>query len=145
MLSLIVVAVLAAGPGPDVVKKGQKAVDLILTLSPELPHRRAWRVGWLAEHYSEKYGIDLDLFVAIIRQESSFRSGIKSCWPTVRNNSSTVTCDRGLAQINEVWIKTWDLDPDRLQYDDSYNLAVAARILKMLQTEYGDEPRWWGR
>lgn len=56
-------------------------------------------------------------------------------------------CDHGLTQVNTVWVDHWDLEPDRLVEDDAYALWFGARVLAILQREYGaDEPRnWWSR
>lgn len=91
-----------------------------------------------------KFGIDPELFTALIAQESSFRS-IKSCYIVHRNRACEVTCDWGLAQVNDVWIKRWNLDPQRLLEDPRYNLETGARILQLLKRQYQEEDNFWSR
>lgn len=107
--------------------------------------RRARHLARLIEYWSDYYHVDPKLIAAILRQESDFESGIKSCWDVIRHREPAVTCDYGIAQVNEIWIEVWNLDPVLLQNDDGYGIAVAARILTRLQKYYGDEPDWYGR
>jgi hypothetical protein len=109
-------------------------------------HSRAVRVARHIDEASSRYNIDSRILVAIIRAESNFEAGIKSCWIVLRHRRCEVTCDYGIAQVNELWIKKWKLDAKRLQFDDRYNIMIAARILSTIQKEFGDqEGNWYGR
>lgn len=90
-------------------------------------------------------GVEPDILAAIVQVESGGRRGRVRCVPARRGSPSPVTCDYGLAQVNDLWVARWRLDPARLRSDDSYTLAVAARILSDLRRRYGGEPSWWGR
>lgn len=128
---------------------GQTASTLqrVEALQPHIDRRRAVSVSQDVDAASSRYGVDPQLLVAIVRQESNFRSGIKQCWVHHPRSGTVITCDYGLAQINEFWIGHWHLDADKLLNDDRYNLMVAARILRMLARLYReDEPlNWYGR
>ena len=94
--------------------KGEVAAREIRSLRPSISVKRSWSIGWLVEHYAAKYDLDPHLIIAILRQESNFDSGIKSCWDKTKPDGTPYkTCDLGIAQINEGWIKTWDLDEDK--------------------------------
>jgi hypothetical protein len=133
MLALaLALAVAGASPTVDYVKK----------FRPGITDRRAAYVAKIIDRAATEYGQDPCLMAAIVRVESYFDSGLIACWPVVRNRSCTTTCDRGLAQINEVWIGIWKLNAQRLQFDDLYNLRVMARLLKQLRTQ-SDAPDWY--
>lgn len=138
-MKLLLMLVLAHTPTMDYVKE----------LRPHISNARAVQVSKHIETVATHHKVDPKLLAAIVRTESNFESGIKACWPwfSKREGVCRHTCDYGLAQINELWIRKWKLDPNRLQYDDRYNLGVAARILRLLQQEYAElEPEnWFGR
>ena len=119
----------------------------IRSLESKLGQARIREAARLVYAAAQQYGINPLILAGIVHQESNFRSGLKQCWSVYRHHQTEVTCDYGLAQVNELWIRRWNLDPDKLQNDDAYNLCVAARILKSLRKTYEDlEPsNWWGR
>ena len=81
-----------------------------------------------------------------MRQESSFREHVRSCYLVARQHASVPTCDHGLTQLNTVWVDHWDLEADRLVEDDAYALWAGARVLAILKREYADaEPNWYSR
>jgi soluble lytic murein transglycosylase-like protein len=92
------------------------------------------------------FGVDPLLLAAIVRQESSFRAGVKACYLVKRSHASVPTCDYGLTQVNQVWVDHWGLEPERLVEDDAYALWFGARVLAILQREYAeDEDNWYSR
>jgi hypothetical protein len=126
-----------------------RAVDetaqYIQTLRPKMNPNRAKRLGQSIDYWAQKYDLDPDLMVALLRVESNFESGLKSCWPAPWIDEEAQTCDHGLAQINETWVRKWNLDPDRLVHDDHYNIWVQARLLAWLKRYFGHEEDWHGR
>lgn len=138
MLALIAVAAI-------VCSQVESPAEHIQEIGYKLAPGRAEKIGRLIEHWSKKYDVEPEILTAILRQESNFESGIKACWIVHRYRTCQITCDYGIAQINELWIKKWGLDPDRLQNDDSYGIRIAARLLAILKREYGHEENWWGR
>lgn len=116
-------------------------------LAPRLSVQRAQEVAVAIEAAAKRYDVDPMLLAAIIKQETDFRTGQKSCWIVQRYAQCRVTCDHGLAQINELWIAKWNLDQHRLLHDDAYNIRIAARILAQLQKTHAEaEPEnWYGR
>lgn len=119
--------------------------DYIRTVAPHVRPKEAVRLGKLIDKVAEKYELDPVLVAAIVKVESDFRGGQKACSVVKRKKACWVTCDRGLAQVNELWIKKWGLDPIRLRTDDAYNLATMARILAFYKRYYGHEPDWFLR
>jgi hypothetical protein len=138
-------ALVTASPVLDQPKLQTPTVEYILSLKPGLGQRQAKRLGRIIDRWALKYEVDPSLIVAIIRQESNFEPSLKSCWPAPWKSPEAVTCDHGLTQINETWVRKWNLDADKLVTDDEYNVAVAARILAILHRYYGQEPEWYGR
>jgi hypothetical protein len=111
----------------------------ILDTTPRL-RRRAEEAGRLAKLIVEaaaEHDLDPRLVAAVVRHESHFRRGLRSCHPR--------GCDLGLGQVNELWIEELALDAERLQHDDRYNLRVTARLLAEARLGHEDDPRWWSR
>lgn len=148
MLGLILAATPAIGiPVADVthVQRTQEEVAAyIMVLKPKMPKWQAKRLGRIICYWADYYQVDAYLMVAIIRTESNFDS-VKACHPAPRKGTDAETCDHGLAQINEVWVSQWSLDPEKLVNDDSYNIYVQARLLAWLRRYYGHEEGWYGR
>jgi soluble lytic murein transglycosylase-like protein len=94
--------------------------------NPTLSAPEAERIARLVETVAEEFKIDVPLFAAIVRQESHFKTGAKSCY----NASGRRTCDYGLAQVNSFWVDELELDAKRLRTDDGYNLRIAGKILR---------------
>ncbi len=144
----LLIAMIATGM-PEVKVDAQRAEDAtaqhILALRPGVGAKRAKRLGKMIDYWAAKYDVDPTLMVAIIRTESNFDSGIKACWPAPWKGPEEITCDHGLAQINQTWIEKWNLDAEKLVTDDSYNIWVMARLLGWIKKYYGEEEEWWGR
>ena len=67
-------------------------------------------------------------------------------WTIRPRPNGSETCDHGVAQINQIWIKQWSLDRERLINDDEYNLIVSAKILSDLKKRFSKiESNWFGR
>jgi len=141
------VAMLMVGP-PDPAGFTRRTVaDLaayVKVLRPGLSDYRALRLARITDHWANRYGVDAALMVTLIRQETYFDS-VEACWPAPWLGRNARTCDRGLAQINDVWVQKWHLDRKRLLEDDWYNIWIQARVLSWTRLHYGDEPDWWGR
>lgn len=113
---------------------------------PKMRISRAVALSKIIDKVAQKYSIDPDVIVAILAQESSFRSGIISCYPRKKPNGCVVmVCDIGIAQINELWIERLNLNPCRLRLDDAYNIDVAGKILSIVRKGNEDEANWWSR
>lgn len=98
----------------------------------------AKRIGKLVVKVCAKHRVDPLLLAAIVMHESAFKPGTLVC--TGRGG-----CDYGLGQINEVHIDDLGLDPERLVFDDAYNLEVAARLLARARRFADTDPKWWSR
>ena len=148
MHALLIALSLTAGT-PGVTEHVRRADDAtaqyILTLRPSVGERQARRLGKIIDYWSDFYGVDPDLMVAILRVESNFQGGIRSCWQVHRYGRVEITCDLGIAQVNQLWIEKWGLDERRLQHDDAYGIQTAARILCWLRRYFPDDPDWQGR
>lgn len=146
MLALLMTAILATG---SVAPEAPQPVtaDYIQRLAPDIAPQKAQRLGASIRKWADHYGVDPILIAAILKQESDYRSGIKSCSIVLRYRRCEVTCDLGIAQVNQLWIEKWKLDAERLQRDDDYNIRIAARILAQLQKEFasGEPEDWYAR
>ena len=141
MKSLLPLFLLAATP-----TTGAVAISgYIQALTPQIGEHRADRLGRLIYEASTHADIDPFLLAAIVRKESTFRSGLKVCYIRHAQNACFATCDLGISQINQSWVSRWHLDEDLLRYDDGYNLRVASRILSNIKRDYGDEETYWSR
>ena len=106
------------------------------------PRVSAKRVRYLAREFvraGHKYDVDPSLMASIAMVESRFRPGLEAHWI----NKGKPTTDRGLMQVNQVWVDRWSLDPDKLRDDDAYNIMVAARILKIIKKQFGQNEKNW--
>lgn len=147
MISLLAAALLAVSPDDALMcldRRTDETPQYIVSLKPEIDRRYARRLGKLIDYWAGRYDLDPDLLVVIIRTESYFMPDTLACWPAPWKGPDEMTCDHGLAQINEVWIDQWGLDADRLVHDDAYNIMVAARLLATLKRDHGEEPGWYG-
>lgn len=122
--------VVAAPPAPP-----PTLLAFVQKSNPQLATKEAERVARLVQQVAEENDIEVPLFAAIVRQESHFKSGAKSC----RNYQGIRRCDYGLAQVNSFWVDELELDAARLRNDDHYNLTVAAKILKDVLTRHPAE------
>jgi hypothetical protein len=114
----------------------------IVELAPRTSFKRATYLAGQFYRTSKKYDLDPQVMVSIAMVESRFRSGLEAHW----TNRGKPTVDRGIMQINQVWVDRWKLDPDRLRDDDAYNINVAGRLLKSLKKQYGGtEANWFSR
>ncbi len=128
------------------VRPWQPLQERIRLLSPYLPQATATAMAKLIYGASTRAGIEPELVAAIVSRESNFRVDALACYVVYRHHACYDTCDRGLAQINDVWVRAWGLSPCRLLHDPAYNLAQALRILRQLRHRYGaTEPNWWSR
>ena len=118
----------APPPAPSLLAFVQKS-------NPGLAPEEAERIARLVEQVAKEYGIDVPLFGAIVRQESHFKTGAKSC----RNLYGRRTCDYGLGQVNSFWIDELELDAAKLRTDDLYNLRVAGKILRDVLDRHPEE------
>lgn len=146
MISLaLVMSVLLAGSAPssqEVRQEAQALTEYVRVLNPALSRERSAQLGWRIHAAAKQFGIDPYLMAAIVRLESNFES-VKACWDAPWNKENPITCDWGLGQINDVWLKTWNLDPEKLLREDMYNLTVMARLLRDLYRQFGAQDSHW--
>lgn len=133
-----VVIVLLANP------QQAEVASYIQRLRPGMAVQRQNTLASQIAFWASKYALDPFLIAALLKQESNFESGIRACWKAPQEPDGE-TCDHGLGQVNEVWIGKWSLDAEKLVSDDSYNIAVVARVLAWIRRYYGSEPDWYGR
>lgn len=146
MLALVLAVTLAAATPEEAAPPGVMTAEFIQKLHPQVSWDRALKLGQTIRTWADHYSVDPLLIAAIVKQESDFRSGLKSCNVVLRYEACFVTCDYGVAQVNALWIDKWKLDANRLRHDDSYNIKVAARILAALRKEFEErDPEWYGR
>jgi hypothetical protein len=148
MYAFIIASILTAGT-PEVIEQHatgatDSTAQYIMTLKPKMNVRRAQKLGAQIDFWASHYQVDAKLMVAIIRQESDFRP-IKACWPAPWKGEGEITCDHGIAQINQTWVERWALDADKLVTDEAYNIQAQARVLAWLKRYFGDEDAWFGR
>lgn len=134
----LALAMTLASSSPELV------TERIVDLKPSINKRYAARLGRLMARWSDQYELDPELMVAIVKVESNFVPAVMACWQSPRPGEE-FTCDHGLGQINDIWVKQWNLDVMKLVHDESYNLGVVARLLAQLKQQFGDEPDWFGR
>jgi soluble lytic murein transglycosylase-like protein len=113
----------------------------IRELQPRIEPKRAQKLAKAFVAAGLKNDLDPQLLVSIAYVESRFRPGLEAHWI----NRGQPTVDRGLMQVNQVWIEKWHLDPTKLRDDDTYNVFIAARILKNLKLHYTEERNWFSR
>ena len=110
----------------QVIRATPTLLSFVQKSNPTLKPKEAERIARLVEEVADEFDIEVPLFAAIVRQESHFKTDIKTC----RKVEGRRTCDYGMAQVNSYWVDELELDAKRLRSDDGYNLRVAARILK---------------
>lgn len=137
-------ALALAGPGSPAVHSADVQA-YIHRVAPQVRPGRSWALARGIVHAGRHFGINPLLLAAIVRQESNFEPGNRVCYLVVRHHQSLPTCDYGVSQVNTVWVDHWHLDAERLVADDGYALWEGARVLAVLQREYGDEPDWFSR
>lgn len=81
-----------------------------------------------ARKAASKWGVDPDLYVAIIKVESSLYQGAYN----------KKTADYGAAQVNKQTAKLYGFDLKRLKSDSKYNLDAGARILADFKKSHPD-------
>jgi soluble lytic murein transglycosylase-like protein len=128
-----VVVVAPPPPQPD-----PAFTEFVVKSNPGLPKPEAIRIARLVENVAQEFEVPADLFMAIVRHESHFKSGIKVC----RNLMGRRTCDYGIAQVNSFWVDELELDAKKLRNDDEYNLRIAAGILRGVLDRHGREGRF---
>lgn len=144
MISTLTATLLLLVASPDIRQSIQR-------LQPRLTDAQVQDLTHVVGAASREYAIQPMLLLAVLRLESGMQSGLRRCGIATWFRKGTLrrrhTCDYGLAQINDTWIRKWGLDPARLQYDDGYNVMIAARILHLFKVGYRQhEPRdWFGR
>jgi Transglycosylase SLT domain len=116
-----------------------KMFNFVKKLNPGLSEQDATYISKVLQEKATEYGLDLVTFTAVIAQESSFQLNLQVCHGAPGN------CDRGLGQISSYWVKVWNLDPNRLRYDVTYNLDASARILSAVYKENPTEKKAYSR
>ena len=109
---------------------------LALALLLQPIHEEYRPVNYAVDFVAQAYDLDPDLVNAIVYVESNHNPAAKRC---------SKTCDYGLGQINQLWVKHWGLSRQALVTDPHYNLNVAGRILTDLRDRHPKEPNWWSR
>lgn len=117
----------------------------IQKLNSSVSDNRANFLGQVVYRESQNFDLDPNILTAILKQESNFAPNKKVCYLVSRKNASFVTCDYGISQINEVWLKKWKLDPEVLVKSDSFNIHVMARVLSIIRRQFGAEENWFSR
>lgn len=113
----------------------------ITTLEPATSVADSLLVAMVVDKWSRAYKLNWKLMIAILAQESSFRTDPQKCLYKKRQCS-----DLGIAQINyNSWKDELSLDHNKLLVDVHYNIENMAKILSKLQVRYGHEKMWWSR
>jgi soluble lytic murein transglycosylase-like protein len=96
---------------------------------------------------SNRYGIDPNIVVAIIAQESMFRA-VSTRRQVIDRQAGLIYeyFDLGLMQVNIGTARGYGFDIDRLLVDDEYQIRAGIRVLadkiKICETLYPENP--WG-
>ena len=109
-------------------------------LNPVLDANYTNQLANLIDLYATQYGIEKEIVLSILFQESSFNPFPRDC------NTSKEVClvDIGIGQINyKVWKKHLNLNRKRLISDFAYNLETSFKILLDLKTRYGNIDKEW--
>jgi len=117
----------------------------IIDLNPHVSQKRANFLGRIIYKEASRFNIDPKIITAILRQESNFEPNQKVCYVVHRNKACWDTCDFGISQINAAWAKRWHLDTEELINNDAFNIHIAARVLSIIQKQFGDEENWYSR
>lgn len=124
-------------PVPKYLPNPAGVAQFIKDARPGIDPKEATRIAKLIVSACAKYRVDPLTLASIVAHESQFEREVLACTPR--------GCDYGLGQINEVHIDEMKLDPDRLLFDDAYNLNVAARILSREKEHQTTEKNWYSR
>jgi len=85
---------------------------------------------------ADKYSLNINLFSAIIAQESRFKNAVRC-----RKGRCT---DYGISQINIGTIKRYNFDTMRLLFDTEYAIEAGAIVLKDFKNRYYFvDNKWW--
>ena len=96
----------------------------------------------ISEHINRaclEYGVDAELYTAILAQESMYKVDAKNCNKNGCN-------DFGISQINKFTAKSYGIEIKRLTTDVEYAIMKGALILSDFKKWYGKkENNWWSR
>ncbi len=98
--------------------------------------------------YSNQYGIESELYTAILMQESSYQLNAISCYEGVDSkdlfNKKTICIDFGIAQINYKTIEKYQFNNIKLLKDLDYSVEAGAKVLAWFKVTYAkSEPHRW--
>jgi soluble lytic murein transglycosylase-like protein len=99
-----------------------------------IPINKAINLAYKIKTYSRKYNISPSIYAAILMQESSYRLNAKACQKS---------CDWGIAQINDINVKYYKLDKNRLLNDLDYSLEKGAMVLSWFSKTYSKKEKLW--
>lgn len=112
----------------------------ISTINPSIDNEKATYLATIINHVSKVHNIDPYLITSILAQESLFKLEAKNC----RNGKCH---DFGMSQINNMTIKNYRLNKDKLTTCPIYSISSGALVLKDFKDRFEKkEPNtWWTR
>lgn len=117
--------------------------DTIRFLQPKqsiMDHSKAVALTNFAHKVEKELGLEWEKAIAIIYQESSFRTDPQDCLRIER----VCTADIGIGQINwKLWNRVFEIERLRLASDYEYNLEIAYNILKYYKKNKGKYSYWY--
>lgn len=106
--------------------------DTVKSINPKLSHNDTVLIIHNVFKQSIKFGLDKDLMLSILAQESAFKLSAKS-----------TTNDHGMAQINKHTIKRYNLNKNKLHTDIEYNTYAMSIVLNDFKKLYSHKEKDW--
>lgn len=117
----------------------QQIYKVITNLQPALTDQKAAKLADAISRYSEEFGIDWKLSVAIMFKESSLRMDPQNC-----KVNFTKCNDMGIGQVRySVWGKVLNIDKKRMVTDVDYAVRKTFKVLHDYKSRYGKKELNW--
>jgi soluble lytic murein transglycosylase-like protein len=113
---------------------------------PTLDHFYIMEISRVVHKMNDKYNIPVDIFTAILMQESKYNLEavrcIKDCEFVYKKRGGT---DFGIAQINHKTVKRYKFNLNKLTTDLEYSVEAGAVVLSDFKKKYGKDKEWYLR
>lgn len=117
----------------------------IIKNSPNIDKDYALKISNIVHKMHKKYNIPVDIFVAILKQESNYSLEAKSktCGLSKSMEKKCVYTDFGISQIHYKTVELWGFDIEKLNYDLEYSIEAGAKILADFMKRYKHKEKNW--
>jgi len=117
----------------------------IIENKPKLDRGYALELSNIIFKMHRKYDIPIDIFVAILRQESGYSLDAigKRCGLNKDLEKKCVYTDFGIAQIHYKTIELWGFNAQKLTEDLEYSVEAGAKILHDFKKRYAHKEEFW--